>query len=255
MASPTIPAPARQAPAPVGTFGRLFGVFFEPKSTFQSIVRRPTFVVPIIVLWVIGGVVIGLFGQRVGWRTYMERQDTMNSRTQAQMQKLTPAQREHMLEQQTKYAPIGGYGFVTVGSVIVWLIVAALFMGVFNLLLGADIKFSASFAIVVFAWLPWVIHGLLGILILFLKDPSTVDLQNLVASNPGTLLSNGAPLWLASGLGAIDIFSFWTMALLAVGYTAASPKKLSFWKAFGCVFAVWIVYVLIIKIGLVAIVS
>ena len=55
-------------------------------------------------------------------------------------------------------------------------------------------------------------------------------------------------------LGAIDIFSFWDMILLAIGYCAAAPKKLSTGKAFAWIFSVWLIYVLI-KVGLTAAVS
>jgi hypothetical protein len=67
------------------------------------------------------------------------------------------------------------------------LFVAAALMLVFNLSGATKVGFKTSLAIVSYAWVPWLIHGVLSILILFLKDPSTVDLQNIVASNPGAL--------------------------------------------------------------------
>jgi hypothetical protein len=87
--------------------------------------------------------------------------------------------------------------------------------------------------------------------ILFLKDASTVDLQNIVASNPGALLSDDAAKWLVSLLGSIDIFAIWTLVLLAIGYSATNPKKLSFGKAFVLVIIPWIFFIAI-KVGLTA---
>jgi hypothetical protein len=52
-------------------------------------------------------------------------------------------------------------------------------------------------------------------------------------------------------LGSLDLFSFWTMILMALGYSATSPKKISVGSAFFTVFACWALYVLC-KVGLAA---
>jgi hypothetical protein len=83
----------------------------------------------------------------------------------------------------------------------------------------------------------------LGILIIFVKDPSTIDLQHLVASNGGAFLASDSSKWLVSLLGSIDIFSFWYMILMAIGFSAAAPKKLSFGKAFATIFFLWAIFV------------
>ena len=46
MASATLPS--AEVPEHGNSFARIFGVLFSPKATFQSIVRQPTWVVPII---------------------------------------------------------------------------------------------------------------------------------------------------------------------------------------------------------------
>ncbi len=198
-----------------------------------------------------GVAVVGLFSQRVGWRSFMERQNTENSRIQKQLEQMTPERREQMLEQQTKYASVVVYFLVTVGTVVTILIVAAVYLGVFNLVFGAQLKFVTSFAIVAYAWVPLLVHGLLGILIIFLKDPATVDLKNLVASNPAAFLSDDSSQWLVKLLTSFDLFVFWIMILMAIGFSAANPKKISFGKALGTIVAVWFFYV-VLAVGLTA---
>lgn len=127
-------------------------------------------------------------------------------------------------------------------------VLAAIFLGVFNLIGGTQVKFKTSLGIVSYALTPLIISGVLGIVILYLKDPATVDLQNIVASNAGVFLSSDAPRWQMALLSALDVFSFWTMSLLAIGYSAAAPKKFSFGKAFAYIFAIWFIYVLV-KVG------
>jgi hypothetical protein len=112
--------------------------------------------------------------------------------------------------------------------------------------------FKTALGIVAYAGLPWLISGIFGVLVIFLKDPSTVDLQNLVASNPGAFLSGDAPKWLTALLTSIDIFAIWNIALLGLGFSTINPKKLSFAKAFTTVLVVWIFYVAV-KVGVTAI--
>lgn len=250
MASTPAAVPSPQAPS-VNSFGRVFGALFNPKPTFESIAQRPTWVLPLLFLLAISVVVIALFGQRVGWRSFMEKQDATNSRAQKQMEQMTPAQREQMLETQTKFASVVGYVGAVIGTFAGAALAAVVLLAAFNLLAGQKIGFSTSLGIVAHSWMPYFVSGLLGILILFIKDPSTVDLEHLVASNPGALLADNSPKWLVSLLTSLDIFTFWALVLEAVGFSATNPKKLSFGRAFGTIFAVWIIYVLV-KVGFAA---
>jgi hypothetical protein len=181
----------------------------------------------------------------------MIRQDQQNSRLQKQMDQMTPEQREKMLDQQTKIAPIFGYVFGVLGIFIVAVIVAAVLMVAFNVMTGGGIGFTTSLGIVTHSWVPGIIGGLLGILVLFLKDPSTIDLQHLVAANAGAFLSDDAPKWQEALLSSFDLFTFWSMILMGIGYSAANPKKISFGKALGTIVVVWAIYV-VCKVGLTA---
>lgn len=245
MASPVTPTP--EAPASDNSISRIFGALFSPKATFASIAARPTWLAPLILMCLLSVVVIAIFGQRVGWHDFMVRQIESNSRTA----QLPAEQKSQIIAQQEKYASITSYAGVVVGTFVGAVVVAAIFMGVFNLFGGTKIEFKTSLGIVSYGWAPGIVAGLLGILILFLKDPSTVDIQNLVASNPAALLADGSPKWLVSLLGSLDIFSFWMMILMAFGYSATNPKKLSFGKAFGSILGVWLIYV-VLKVGLTA---
>jgi Yip1 domain len=249
MASPTLPT--QQAPEPVRSFGRLFGVFFEPKATFESIVRQPTWVLPMLAVILISVVIVALIGSRVGWRQVIERQIANSPRAQQRMQQVPPDQREQILARQAKLAGVIGYVGVVVGTAIAEVVVAAILLAIFNIASGTKIGFSTSLGIVAHSWMPYCIAGLLSILILFIKDPSTIDTQNLVASNPGALLPDGSAPWLVSLLKSLDLFTFWVLALQGIGYSATNPKKISFGKALSYILAVWVFFVLV-KLGLAA---
>jgi len=249
MASAETPSPATTSSD--SSFGRIFGVLFSPKPTFESIVRKPSWVLPLILVAVVSVGVVFTFSQRVGWRDFMIRQDQQNSRTQKQMESMTQEQRENLIDTQTKVAPIFAYVAVVLLPFISAVVVGAVLMLAFNLTYGTKIGFVPSLAIVSYAWVPGIIGALLGILIIFLKDPSTVDLEHLVASNGGAFLADDSAKWLVTLLTAFDLFVFWNMILMALGFSAADPKKISFGKALGTVVGVWLIYV-IVKVGLVA---
>jgi hypothetical protein len=246
-AIPSVPDPV---PSPAGSdnsFARIFGALFSPKPTFASIVQRPSWIVPVALGCVLFIAVVYIFTVRGGWPAFFQKQMAGNSR----VEQMTPEARESLMEKQAKFAPMFGYFEGVVIPPIGALLTAAVLLGIFNLSGATKTTFKVALAIVAFAWTPWLIHGLLSILILFLKDISTVDLQNLVASNPGAFLADDSPKWLVALLSSIDIFSIWTLFLLAIGFSATNPNKLSVSKAFVMAAVGWLIFVLI-KVGLTA---
>jgi hypothetical protein len=247
MASAETPSPST-SPAAAGSdssFGRIFGVLFSPKATFESIVRRPTWVLPLILLVFVGVAATTAITQRVGWRAVIDREIEKSPKAQKRLEQLPPEKRDERLNVQAKFTPYFVYGVNVLAPFIVAVVAGAIFMVAFNVVGGTKITFKTSLAIYAYAWVPGLIAGLLAILVLFIKDPSTVDVKNLVASNPGALMSDDSPRWLVSLLTSLDLFSFWNIILLAIGYRAADPKKISFGMALGTVVGVWLIYVLL----------
>lgn len=240
MASATLP-PA-ETPERGNSLGRIFGVLFSPKPTFESIARRPTWLLPVLLLCVVELAVVAVYGHRAGWRGLVERQMSNSS----QFQQLPAAQKERQIEIATRVASYVVYVEVIIGPFVAVLLFAGIFWLIFNMIVGAKFGFKTSLGIVAYGLMPGILLSLLGILVLFLKDPSTVDLQHLVASNVGSFLSDDSPKWLIAGLRAVDLFLFWEMILLAIGYSAAAPKKISFGKAFAWILSLWFLVVLII---------
>ncbi len=83
---------------------------------------------------------------------------------------------------------------------------------------------------------------LIAIPVTFLKDPSAIDPENFLASNPAAILGNDLQAWQMVPLTFIDVFGIWALLLMAVGFSAADPKKLPFGKSLGIVFSVWFTF-------------
>ena len=165
--------------------------------------------------------VIVVLTQRVGWERIVRQQLEQSSRA-AQM---TPQEREQAIGRGTKFAQGIAYAASVVSYPIVVAVVAAVLMVAFNLIVGAEVRYSTAAGVVSHAMMPFTIVSALAIVILYLKDPDTINLGNLVGSNVGALLASDTPPWLMKLGASLDLFSFWVIALLAVGFSAASPKK------------------------------
>lgn len=235
------------SPVPMNPLQRLINVFFSPKAAFADVVARPGWILPIVLLCACSVAVTFTYTQRVGWRGFAEKQLEKNSSAQ----QMSADQKEQAIERAAKITQISFYVIGVVGTPLFAAILAGIGLGAFNLIAGAQIKFGTAMGIVAYAWLPLFVSGLLGILVILLKQPDTVDIQNLLASNPGALLSGDAPKWLQALLGSLDLFSIWSLFLLAVGFSVANPKKIPFSRSLTTFVTLWILWILI-KVGLTA---
>jgi|ERR1700683_4136763 len=240
MAAPSAPIESSAA-GPTGGFARVIGVLINPGPTFESIAAKPTWIIPILLSCVMAIVILMLFGSRVGWRSFMERKLANNQ----QFEQMSPHDREAAMDRAVKIGTISAYVIGPIAPILYALVAAAVLLAAFNLLASARIGFITSLSIVSYGWVPFLLSGVLGIVLLLVKDPSTIDLEHLVASNAGAFMSNDSPKWLLALATSLDLFVFWVLALLAIGYHKASPKKVSLGKSLAIVIGVWVIWVLL----------
>jgi hypothetical protein len=236
---PSVPAPETQAV--ISPVARITGVFFSPKATFEDIVRKPNWILPIALQTLLSVLAVFAMSQRINWREFISQQIEKSP----QAAQLSAEQKEQRIEAGAKFAAPITYAIVIVVPICAALVVGLVMWGAYNLLGGANTNFAASFAITAHAFLTGLVSGLLFILVLFLKPYGTVDLENPVATNIAAVLPDDAAKWLVTLCKSIDIFSFWTLVLLAIGFAATNPKKLKGGKAFSIAFTVWAVYVVL----------
>ena len=158
------PVPAPATPGSDSSFGRIFGVLFSPKPTFEAIVRRPTWILPLILIVVVAVGVIFTFSQRVGWRNFMIRQDQQNSRTQKQMESMTEEQRENLIKRRRRWRRLFAYVSSDRGNVHRRGGGGGGADARVQFIHGTKIGFAPSLGIVSYSWVPGIIGGLLGIL-------------------------------------------------------------------------------------------
>jgi hypothetical protein len=241
LAPPQSQSPSAPESQPeTGALGRITGVIVSPKRTFTEIARRPTWVVPFLTLCVLSIIVSGLLAQKTDWRSFFERQMSKNSR----LDQMPQDQKDRMLENQVKYAPKIAFAFGVIFTAVFVMFMTLVYWGAFNVFNGAALSFQQAFGIVSHAFVPLIISSLLAIIVLLIKPRGDVDPEHFLASNLAAFLPDDAPKWLETLGQSLELFWIWTMALVAIGFSAASPKKIKPAGAFLTVFGLWAVWVL-----------
>ena len=238
----TTAAPEPQPP--INYFGRIVGVLFSPKNTFDDIAKKPSWIVPVVILTLLSIVICIGLNQRMNWHDFIGQQIEKSSGAS----QLSAEQKEQRIEAGAKFAPIFTYVFGIPGPFVAVLVIALVMMGAYNLLAGASVSYGTSLGIVSHAFVPSIVSSLLFLLILFLKPPGTFDLDNPVATNIGAFLPEESAKWLVKLCTSIDLFSLWILILIAIGFAAANPKKLRGGKSYTIAFSVWAVFV-ILRVG------
>jgi hypothetical protein len=235
--------PEAQA-ATISPFGRVFGVLFSPKKTFEDIARRSGWVLPILVTTVLSIIAVTALNQRMNWRDYIVQQMDKNPRTA----QLSAEQKQQQADTGAKFTVGIVYASGLLVPICFALIVGLVMWGAYNLLAGAGATFSQAFSIVAHAGLVGIVSTPLFLLVLFLKPPGTMDPENPLATNLAALLPEDAAKWLVALCKSFDVFTFWTLILIAIGFAAVNPRKLKGAKSFTIAFTVWAVYV-VLRVG------
>jgi hypothetical protein len=243
MATTSVPA-VPEAKAALSPVSRIVGVLFSPKPTFEDIARKPTWAVPMVVLLLIS---IGLsltLGGRADWAEVSKEQIAKSKFASSRIDQLSDDQRERVYEQAATRAKVVRYVRGFIGWPLLLLVVTGVYLGAFKLLGGARTNFATAFAVATFAHLPMGLRELIAIPVMFLKDPSAIDPENFLASNPAAILGGDLPAWQLVPLASLDVFGLWALLLMAIGFSATDPKKLPFGKSLGIVATVWGAFVL-----------
>jgi hypothetical protein len=216
--------------APMSAPETLFNIFFSPVETFQNLRRNPRWLAPLVVISLFGTIYLTAFTarvtpERIGNFMTDKIRDSGFEIPQDRIAKM----REDNIKQYKEPAQKAGSaisGFV--GAFVMFSLVAAIYL-LIVLAMGGSINFWQALAAAVYSWFPvMLIHRVLSLIILFLRDPADLhpirDQQTLVTDNLGALLNpaDSPVLWvLASAIGVLAIYQLW---LAATGLKNAGEK-------------------------------
>ena len=238
-----------QETAPLSEVERVIDTFVAPSKTFTDLRRSASWWLPFLISAIVSVAFVYVVDQKVGFRKAMENQIRIQPKQAERMEQMPADQREKVMQQQTGFWKIFSYASPAVG-LLFYLIIATVLFATFKFAVSADFQFKTMFALVIYAWLPAVFVSLLAIVSLLAGVSSDGFLiQNPAATNLGALLDpTGSPVLYAL-LSSVDVFTFWSLFLMAIGVTCISKVKRG--TAFAVVFGWYGLWVLI-KLGLAA---
>jgi hypothetical protein len=217
----TIPAPLAESQAAISPIGRIFGVLFSPKATFEDIARKPSWLLPVLISTILGIASTVVLNQRVDWRDYIMQQIEKSSRAG----NLSTEQKQNQAEMSAKVTVYIVYLAGAIGSVCFAVVVGAVMMLAYNLFAGAGASFSQSFAIAAHTLVVGTVSTPIFLLVLLLRSKGTIDPENPVATNIAAFLPEDSAKWLLTLCKSIDTFTIWMLVLLAIGFAAINPKN------------------------------
>jgi hypothetical protein len=230
-------------------FSRIVGVFFSPGETFDDIVHKPTILAPLIV----GILSTVAFSEVMLAKIGMERIIRAQLEQSGRASSMTPDQIEQAVSQGAKFGAIFTHLIGLFAVPIVMLIIAAVGLGIVNLVFGSKTKFSTAYSVTCWANMVGVLGTILDIVMMLFGDPEHFNANAPVPTSLGFFMDQAhtsKPLFaLATSL---DLFTFWFMALLGIGFAAATNRKAKSSSVFLAFLAVWVLYVLA-KVGLASI--
>lgn len=233
-------SPAAAPQAPLSEASRLINTFVSPSQTFTDIRNNQSWWVPWLLLSIMSLVFVWTLSQKIGFDQVVQNEIAKSSRAAAQMEKLSPEQRDSAVKMQTKITSYFSYGS-PVMSLIGFVIIAAVLLGTFNFGAGAEITFKQSMAVVVYGYLPSLVSYLLGMVALLVGvDPEGFNIRNPVATNPAYFMDPTQHKFLYGLASTVDVIGLWIVVLLALGFAAVSKLKRT--TTFGVVLGWYLVY-------------
>ena len=215
---------------------RPINVLLDPKNTFASIARRPTWVAPLLILMLLGTLTSALTFGKMDMAQAVREQFAARGQT---------VDREQIDQGVALFENLRGVVALIglLGFPLVMMLVALVFWFAFQLA-GQEMNYGASMSVTLHGMMPWAVASLLSLPVILSRDSITAREAmsgNVLVSHLGFLASSdAAPAWVAF-LSSVDLFSLWTVILLIVGYRTAANASTA--KACAVVSLVWLGYV------------
>ncbi len=210
----------------------IINIFFAPTKVFQDLKEKPVWLVPLVIILVVGVLIAVLTVVSTRDIAATQQEEALRARGMTE---------EQMAQARTFMKGPGPAIFGGIGALIVMTGILLLFSLIVNVLippLGGTGNFKKVFCVITHAGLVRVPGDIIRF-ILMLVTKSIYATTSLAAFAPG-LAKTGALYRLLSQL---DIFVLWEMILIAMGISITNDLKKN--NAYYLVFGIWLFTVLL----------
>jgi hypothetical protein len=221
-----MPSPTPEVP-PLSEGARILNTFIAPSKTFTDLRRSASWWAPWLLIAIFSLLFVYVMDRQVGFEQVSKNQITWSPSRAEQLEKLPPDQRAQQLRISaiiTRYISYSSPILV----LLFFLVIAAVLMGTFNLVAGAGVPLKICWAIVIYSGLPGIIHAVLGMVSLFAGvEPEGFNINNPVATNPAYFMDPTGNKFLDGMASALDVFVWWGIVLMGIGFACNSKVKRS----------------------------
>lgn len=216
---------------PMGGASKILNIFFEPKKVFESLKITPTWLLPFII--------VALLGMGFYYYTYPFIMNQEVERIKDN-EKIPDEQKQVIIEKMTEadHPPIWLLPFAPAVSLVVFAILSAVLFFVFNVLLGGDSTFRRVFSVYAYSSLIAIPSMMVKFPLIMLKE----DL-NVQTSLALLLSADNKDTFLYRILSGFDVFTLWQVILISIGMGVLYRYTTK--KTFTVVFILWVLLILV----------
>jgi hypothetical protein len=219
----------------MGVFSRILGVFTAPGETFASLDKKPTWLVPFIIM-IAAVTVMQVLTSDIAIR---DRTQTVTARMEARG--ATPDQIENAQNSMQKGAKFG-YVSAPIVILVMWLVMAGVLLFGGNIIMGGSSSFKKMLSLV--SWSSLI--GIVAMLVmtpLILSKQTTVGVTTSLAAFLTPPTPEAPPTALYRLLSKFDVFTVWQMILWTIGISVF--YKFSVKKSALLIGGIWILWIVI----------
>lgn len=231
----TMPEPV-ESTAQDGGWKSIWGVLTSPGRTFEALASRPSWFPAMLLL------VVTAIGLSAIVTPKLDMRQVIRDAIEERGANLTEAQIEQQLQMAETFKWAGTFSQIVIQP-LVYLIMAGVFLVVFRLM-GSELDFRQSLSVSVHGMMPFAVATLLTApIVLSREELSMQEVQNsrFLFSNLAAFAPEEASKALMALLSSVDLFSIWSVALLAIGFQVVG--RVSKATALGVVLGLWTVAV------------
>lgn len=226
-----------EASMETSSFGRLIAVLISPTKTFESICRRPTWVVVLLLLVILSVLTGVLVAQR------LDMEEVIRQAVAQRGVEMSDSQIADQVALADKWGAVGAVVSGLALAPLMYLITALSFWVVFKLM-GSELEFPQSFSVTLHGFMPWAVASLLSIPVILGR--STLGYEEaqggLLLSNLGAFVTGEETgIALRTLLASVDVFTLWSLALLTIGFAVCCRRSKSSTAVVTVV--MWLIYV------------
>ena len=214
----------------MGVFSRIIGIFASPKETFESLDRKPTWLVPFIIVTVLA-IALQLLVIDIAMKDQVAKYEARG---------VPQEQLDIMQQHMTGPAKYIQLAVIPVATLAVWAILGGILLMGTNTIMGGNATFKKIYSLLAWQSLIGMAGGVLKTILILSKGTSIGVTTSLAILLPTPPLDKTAPV-LYRLLSKLDVFTIWGLVLWVIGLSVMG--KISTNKSATFVISLWVLWI------------